>query len=131
MDRHVIANMGAELGATTTVFPSDEETRRFLQREGRAADWRPLTADAGCSYDEEDEIDLSELSHWSPRRLVPATSSKSARSQAKMSIRLISGHRPTPVGATLQSLRKSFAARRYRPMCRSTSILPRGSFWRR
>jgi aconitate hydratase len=61
MDRHVIANMGAELGATTTVFPSDEETRRFLQSEGRAADWRAITADAGCSYDEEDEIDLSAL----------------------------------------------------------------------
>ena len=61
MDRHVIANMGAELGATTTVFPSDEETRHFLQSEGRAADWRAITADAGCSYDDEDEIDLSEL----------------------------------------------------------------------
>jgi aconitate hydratase len=61
MDRHVIANMGAELGATTTVFPSDEETRHFLQSEGRAADWRAVTADAGCSYDDEDEIDLSEL----------------------------------------------------------------------
>ena len=40
MDRHVIANMGAELGATTTVFPSDEETRHFLQSQGRDADWR-------------------------------------------------------------------------------------------
>jgi aconitate hydratase len=61
MDRHVIANMGAELGATTTVFPSDEESRHFLQSEGRAADWRAITADAGASYDDEDEIDLSQL----------------------------------------------------------------------
>ena len=61
MDRHVIANIGAELGATTTVFPSDEETRHFLHSEGRAADWCALAADAGCSYDDEDEIDLSEL----------------------------------------------------------------------
>ncbi len=61
MDRHVIANMGAELGATTTVFPSDEETRVFLQSEGRAVDWNAITADEGCSYDEEDEIDLSKL----------------------------------------------------------------------
>jgi aconitate hydratase len=61
MDRHVIANMGAELGATTTVFPSDKETRHFLHSEGRAADWRAITADADCSYDDEDEIDLSEL----------------------------------------------------------------------
>ena len=61
MDRHVIANMGAELGATTTVFPSDEETLHFLQSQGRDADWRAVAPDAGCSYDEEDEIDLSEL----------------------------------------------------------------------
>ena len=61
MDRHVIANMGAELGATTSVFPSDEETRRFLHSEGRAADWRAIAADADCIYDDEDEIDLSAL----------------------------------------------------------------------
>jgi aconitate hydratase len=61
MDRHVIANMGAELGATTTVFPSDHETRSFLERQGRAGDWREIVADAGCPYDDEDEIDLSDL----------------------------------------------------------------------
>jgi aconitate hydratase len=61
MDRHVIANMGAELGATTTVFPSDDETRRFLQSQGRAADWRAITADVGATYDDENEIDLSKL----------------------------------------------------------------------
>jgi aconitate hydratase len=61
MDRHVIANMGAELGATTTVFPADEETRRFLELHDRAGDWREIKADSGCSYDDEDEIDLSKL----------------------------------------------------------------------
>jgi aconitate hydratase len=61
MDRHVIANMGAELGATTTVFPSDEEVLRFLEREGRGSDWTELRADDGASYDEHDEIDLSKL----------------------------------------------------------------------
>jgi aconitate hydratase len=61
MDRHVIANMGAELGATTTVFPSDQETRRFLEAEGRGEDWREIEADGNCSYDVEDEIDLSAL----------------------------------------------------------------------
>jgi aconitate hydratase len=61
MDRHVIANMGAELGATTTVFPSDVETRRFLEREGRSSDWRELIADRNCAYDEEDAIDLAKL----------------------------------------------------------------------
>lgn len=61
MDRHVIANMGIELGATATVFPSDEETRRFLESEGREEDWSELVADADASYDLEEEIDLSTL----------------------------------------------------------------------
>jgi len=61
MDRHVIANMGAELGATTTVFPSDEEIRRFLRSEGREDDWVELAADKGCDYDHHDEVDLSTL----------------------------------------------------------------------
>jgi aconitate hydratase len=61
MDRHVIANMGAELGATTTVFGSDEETRLFLAAQGRAADWRALAADPGCEYEDNDEIDLSRV----------------------------------------------------------------------
>ena len=61
MDRHVIANMGAELGATTTVFPSDEEVERFLESEGRGEDWAELTADDGCTYGHHDEIDLSTL----------------------------------------------------------------------
>lgn len=61
MDRHVIANMGAELGATTTVFPSDEETKRFLRSQGREEDWTELIADEGCTYDLEDEIILDDL----------------------------------------------------------------------
>jgi aconitate hydratase len=61
MDRHVIANMGAELGATTTVFPSDEITRSFLQSQGRESDWSELVADAATNYDEHDEINLSKL----------------------------------------------------------------------
>ena len=61
MDRHVIANMGAELGATSTVFPSDGEVRRFLAAEGREADWVELLADPGAAYDVEEEIDLSTL----------------------------------------------------------------------
>jgi aconitate hydratase len=61
MDRHVIANMGAELGATTTVFPSDEMTRKFLKSQGREEDWIELVADEGCTYDLEDEIILDDL----------------------------------------------------------------------
>ena len=61
MDRHVIANMGAELGATTTVFPSDLRTREFLRSVGREDDWRPITAEPDADYDVHDEIDLSSL----------------------------------------------------------------------
>ncbi|CAN7180487.1 aconitate hydratase [Phenylobacterium sp. LjRoot225] len=61
MDRHVIANMGAELGATTSVFPSDQEVWRFLHAWRREEDWIPLSADPGASYDVEDEIDLASL----------------------------------------------------------------------
>lgn len=60
MDRHVIANMGAELGATTTVFPSDEEVRRFLKAQGREADWVELVA-PGATYDVQERIDLATL----------------------------------------------------------------------
>jgi aconitate hydratase len=61
MDRHVIANMGAELGATGTVFPSDEEVKRFLKSEDREEDWMELVADKGATYDVDEEINLSEL----------------------------------------------------------------------
>ncbi len=61
MDRHVIANMGAELGATATVFPSDNETRRFLQSQEREQDWTEILPDKGAKYDKRTEIDLSQL----------------------------------------------------------------------
>ncbi len=61
MDRHVIANMGAELGATTSVFPSDAAVRRFLASEDREHDWHELVADRGATYEVDDEIDLSAL----------------------------------------------------------------------
>jgi aconitate hydratase len=61
MDRHVIANMGAELGATTTVFPSDNAVERFLVSQGRGGDWREVSADTDALYDEHGEINLSTL----------------------------------------------------------------------
>ncbi|UQS25629.1 aconitate hydratase [Amycolatopsis thermalba] len=61
MDRHVIANMGAELGATTTVFPADEAVRDFLRAQDRASDFEELVADPDAVYDLSDEIDLSAL----------------------------------------------------------------------
>ena len=61
MDRHVIANMGAELGATTTVFPSDDEVRKFLKTQEREDDYEEIIADEGAQYDAWDEINLGEL----------------------------------------------------------------------
>jgi aconitate hydratase len=61
MDRHVIANMGAELGATTTVFPADAAVREFLRTEGRERDFTEITAEPGARYDLEEEIDLRAL----------------------------------------------------------------------
>lgn len=61
MDRHVIANMGAELGATTTIFPSDKITKAFLKSQGREEDWVELIADKNACYDEHDEINLSKI----------------------------------------------------------------------
>ncbi|NDK32467.1 aconitate hydratase [Nesterenkonia haasae] len=61
MDRHVIANMGAELGATTTVFPADDAAHDYLKAVGRAADFTELLADEGATYDVEERIDLSSL----------------------------------------------------------------------
>lgn len=60
-DRATITNMGAELGATTSVFPSDEMTRRFLAAQGREGVWVPLTADEGARYAQVIELNLSEI----------------------------------------------------------------------
>ncbi|MCR5527632.1 MAG: aconitate hydratase [Saccharofermentans sp.] len=60
-ERATITNMGAELGATTSVFPSDEVTKAFLKAQGREEVWTELKPDADAVYDEEIEIDLSKL----------------------------------------------------------------------
>lgn len=76
MDRHVIANMGAELGATTTVFPADDAVRTFLEAQDRASDFVALAADDGADYDVHDTIDLAALEPLialpsSPGKVVP------------------------------------------------------------
>lgn len=76
-DRHVIANMGAELGATTSVFPSDAVTRDFLAEAGRGEEWREIVAD-DADFDVEEEIDLAGLEPLvarpsSPGDVVPVT----------------------------------------------------------
>jgi aconitate hydratase len=78
MDRHVIANMGAELGATTSVFPSDNATKTFLESQQRGSDWTELLADESAGYDEHIELNLSELVPLiacpsSPGNVVPVT----------------------------------------------------------
>ena len=60
-ERATITNMGAELGATTSIFPSDEITREFLKAQDREEDWVELTADEDAQYDEEIVIDLDKL----------------------------------------------------------------------
>jgi aconitate hydratase len=74
--RMTIANMGAELTLTTSVFPSDDVTRSFLTRLGRADDWRPLEADEDAEYDDEITLDLSAITPLvalpgSPDKVVP------------------------------------------------------------
>ena len=59
--RVTITNMGAEMGATTSVFPANEQVRRFLKAQGREQDFTELLPDPGCAYDDEMEIDLSAL----------------------------------------------------------------------
>lgn len=76
MDRHVIANMGAELGATASLFPSDSAVKEFLATQRREKEWVELRADPGSSYDLHDTIDLSTLEPLialpsSPGKVVP------------------------------------------------------------
>jgi aconitate hydratase len=59
--RATIANMGAELGVTTSIFPSDEQTRQYLAAQGRAGHWEPLAADDDAAYDSQFEVNLSGL----------------------------------------------------------------------
>jgi aconitate hydratase len=75
-ERATITNMGAELGATTSIFPSDALTRKFLALQGREADWRPLKAQGRPRYAEVQAVDLSSLEPLiacpsSPDKVVP------------------------------------------------------------
>jgi aconitate hydratase len=106
-DRHVIANMGAELGATGTVFPSDEITRDFLTTQGRPEDWIALSADEGATYDCEDVIDLSKLEPLialpsSPDRVVPVREVKGRSvSQAYIGSSANPGYRDFAIAALM------------------------------
>jgi len=60
-DRAAIGNMGTELGATSSIFPSDENTRKYLASQQRETDWQPMSADDNATYDENEEIDLAKV----------------------------------------------------------------------
>ena len=82
--RATITNMGAELGVTTSVFPSDDVTRQFLQAQGRARDFVRIEADRGASYDDEFTVDLSRLeplaaAPHSPGNIVTVASMKGVK----------------------------------------------------
>ena len=70
-ERATITNMGAELGATTSVFPSDEITKAFLEAQGRVEDFTEIKADEDATYDEEITIDLSSLSPMAAKPHMP------------------------------------------------------------
>lgn len=73
-ERATITNMGTELGATTSIFPSDEQTRAFLKAQGREADYLPLASDPDAVYDRVIHIDLNTLTPLSPVRTARITS---------------------------------------------------------
>ena len=82
-DRHVIAHMGAEMGATTSIFGSDDEVRRYLTRQGRRGDWRRLDAEPDADYDHLTEIDLGAVEPLvalppSPGNVVPVAEAAGA-----------------------------------------------------
>ena len=120
MDRHVIANMGAELGATTSVFPSDEMTRAFLESQGRGQDWRELKADPAAAMTSTITSIFRNSNLLSPSRQVLARSSPSEKSRARKSHSLTSAPPPIRDGGTSPSSRKSSAVERSRPASPST-----------
>ena len=114
-ERATIANMGAELGATGTLFPSDGVTRAFLKAMGREADWRELGPDADAAYDEEEAIDLFALVPLAaqphmPDRVVPVAEldglpveqvcigscTNSSYADLKLVAQILDGHRINP-----------------------------------
>lgn len=95
-ERATIANMGAELGATGTLFPSDGVTRAFLKAMGREADWRELGPDADAAYDEEEAIDLSALVPLAVEQVCIGSCTNSSYADLKLVAQILDGHRINP-----------------------------------
>lgn len=121
-ERATIANMGAELGATATLFPSDAATRAFLKSMGREADWKELAADPDATYEDEETIDLSTLVPLAaqphmPDRVVPVAEldglmvdqvcigscTNSSYADLSMASDILAGHHVAPGTDTLVS----------------------------
>lgn len=86
-ERGTIANMIAELGATSAVFPPDDKTRDWLRRQQREDDFRDVGPDAGAEYDERVDVDLSELGPLVAKPHNPDNVVGSRRSRAPRSSR--------------------------------------------
>jgi aconitase A len=119
--RATIANMGAELGLTTSVFPSDDVTRAYLARLGREAEWKPLAPDRGARYDDTFELDLGRLEPLvalpgSPDHVVPVTEVEGRPSSRRSSAPARTGR-----GRTCTWSPRSSAAAASTPMCHSFS----------
>jgi predicted aconitate hydratase len=96
MDRLVIANMGTEMGATTTVFPSDKETKRFLTAQERADVWVELIADKNATYDKKMVIDLSKLEPLIACPSSPGNIKKVSKVQGKAIHQVVIGSSANP-----------------------------------
>jgi aconitate hydratase len=127
MDRHVIANMGTELGATSTVFPSDAAVKKYLSEQGRADDWIELTADADAYYDRQEEIDLSTLEPLIARPSSPGDVVPCGKRRANPFISPISGPRPIQDTGTSPSWRRSSTGERSPRASRWTSTRRRAT----
>ena len=126
MDRHVIANMGAELGATTSVFPADEQVRAFLDAEGRGDDFAEMTADPDASYDVTEEIDLASLEPLIARPSSPGNVVPVREVAGEPVYQVVVGSSANPGCATSRCWPRSPAATRPTRRCPWTSTPPRG-----
>lgn len=118
-ERATITNMGAELGATTSIFPSDDITRAFLKAQGREKDWVELSADDDAAYDEVIDIDLNELVPLAAMPHMP-DNVKSCREIGKIHIDQVCIGSCT--NSSLMDMLKVAAILRGKTVCQSVSL---------
>jgi len=113
--RATITNMGAELGVTTSIFPSDEQTKKFLAAQKRGEDYQPLSADDGADYDRLIEIDLSQLEPLAACPSSPDNIKPVAQIAGKQSRQVIIGSCTNSSYADLMMAAKVLKGRRIHP----------------